>query len=122
MILAELKSLGYSENLVEDYGDFYFRSFPCAENIKEQLEGMRKKEDVHKRIQRFMECCAEVQKCNMDNKFFNLQKDKYKGAKDLGKTRESAVSSTPLVSGGGAADEGLLQENIWLNTKVEELQ
>ena len=37
MILAELKSLGYSQNLVQDYADFYFRSFPCAENIKKQL-------------------------------------------------------------------------------------
>lgn len=37
MILSELKSLGYSENLVEDYADFYFRSFPCADGIKNQL-------------------------------------------------------------------------------------
>ena len=37
LILAQLKSLGYSENLVEDYADFYFRSFPCAEGIKSQL-------------------------------------------------------------------------------------
>lgn len=108
MILAELKSLGYSQNLVEDYADFYFRSFPCAENIKKQLQGMRKNEDVHKRIQRFMECCAEVQKCNMDNKFYNAQKDKYKekGVTDKSRTATSGLSTH---QGGGQADEGLLQ-------------
>jgi len=43
---------------VEDYADFYFRSFPVAEKSKTKLEEMRKKDDVHKIIQRFMECCA----------------------------------------------------------------
>jgi len=35
---------------------------------------MRKIDNIHKLVQRFMECCAEVQKCNMDNKFYNDQK------------------------------------------------
>ena len=66
-----------------------------------------------------MECCAEVQKCNMDNKFYNLQKDKYgeKLSKNVGKTvsaSKAQINDPP--------DEGLLQENVWLNAKVEELQ
>jgi len=36
-ILAQLKSAGFSENIVEDYADFYFRSFPCAESVKPSL-------------------------------------------------------------------------------------
>jgi hypothetical protein len=120
-ILAELQSLGYSENLVEIYADFYFRSFPPDEKVKGTLEDMRKKEDVHKRIQRFMECCAEAQKCQMDNKFYNEQKDKYGGrAKDAasaGKANGNASPST--VPPSGTSDENLLQENVWLNSKIE---
>ena len=39
-----------------------------------------------------MECCAEVQQCNMDNKFYNAQKDKY-GDK-LGKNVTKTVSAS----------------------------
>lgn len=43
---------------------------------------MRKNEQTHKKMQRFMQCCAQVQKANMDNKFYNEQRDKYgKGAR-----------------------------------------
>lgn len=59
-----------------------------------------------------MECCAEVQKKNMDNKFFNEQRDKYgKGNKG----NAPAPNASPN-------DEGLLQENLWLNQKLDELQ
>jgi hypothetical protein len=60
---------------------------------------MRKNEKVHKTIQRFMECCAEVQQCNMENKFCNEQKEKYANKKGGSVT---AVDS-------GASDPGLLQ-------------
>ena len=66
-----LKAKGYHEDIVESYADYYFRSFPILESHKKKLEGMRKNSNLHKVIQRFMECCAEVQKCNMDNKYYN---------------------------------------------------
>jgi hypothetical protein len=69
-----LKNIGFGESLVEDYADFYFRGFPISETNKKKIEDMRKNEKVHKIIQRFMECCAEVQQCNMENKFCNEQK------------------------------------------------
>lgn len=50
--------MNYSENLVEDYADYYFRNFPCLEGSKKKIEEMRKNEEVHKKIRRFMECCA----------------------------------------------------------------
>ena len=59
-----------------------------------------------------MDCCAQVQKCNMDNKFYNEQKDKY--AK--GKTNNTNQPNT------SASDENLAQENIWLNQKLDQLQ
>ena len=62
-------------------------------------------------MQRFMECCAEVQKCNMDNKFCNEQKEKYAGKKVQGSQGDV-----------GAADPAMAQENAWLNQKIEELQ
>ena len=70
---------------------------------------MRKNDDIHHRIQRFMECCAEVQKCNMDNKFYNAQKDKY--GEQLGKnvgTAKSAAGSRGEINE-GAPDEGIIQ-------------
>ena len=48
----------------------------------------------------------------MDNKFYNEQKEKYSNKK-------GAVST---VLSGGASDEGVMQENVWLNQKIEELQ
>lgn len=59
-----------------------------------------------------MECCAEVQKGNMDNKFYNEQRDKY------GKGNKQTVPS----GNAPANDEGLVQENLWLNQKLDELQ
>lgn len=46
-----------------------------------------------------MECCAEVQQCNMDNKFCNQQKEKYANKKNTGGSSVDA----------GASDPGLLQ-------------
>lgn len=80
---------------MEDYADFYFRNFPCSEGSKKKIEEMRKNDSLHKKMQRFMECCAEVQKGNMDNKFFNEQRDKYgKGA------RPSTTNNAPSNAGG----------------------
>jgi hypothetical protein len=56
--LTNLKTLGFSESLIEDYADFYFRNFSVVENNKKKIDEMRKNEKVHKLIQRFMECCA----------------------------------------------------------------
>ena len=106
-----MKNLGFSESLIEDYADFYFRNFTVVDNNKKKLDEMRKNEKVHKLIQRFMECCAEVQKCNMDNKFYNDQKDKY----GKNKNNQSSIA-------GGQSDGALLQENVWLNQKLDELQ
>ena len=66
-----------------------------------------------------MECCAEVQKCNMDNKFYNEQKDKYGKVKE--ESQSKIVSKGSEIRGGGNSgnEQVLLQENIWLNTKVE---
>ena len=47
----------------------------------------------------------------MDNKFCNEQKEKYankKGSHNVVQT--------------GHSDQGLIQENAWLNQKIEELQ
>lgn len=71
---------------------------------------MRKNEKIHKTIQRFMECCAQVQKCNMDNKFYNEQKEKYANLKK------------GAVSGKESSNEDATGQLIWLNQKVEELQ
>ena len=53
-----------------------------------------------------MECCAEIQKCNIDNKAFNEAKNKYAGN-----------SKTPKAEPQGDT-EGLIQENVWLNQKM----
>jgi hypothetical protein len=45
----------------------------------------------------------------MDNKFYNDQKDKY------GKNKNNQSS----VAGGGQSDNALLQENVWLNQKLD---
>ena len=55
----------------------------------------------------------------MDNKFYNEQKDKYGKVKEesQSKIRGSEIGG---VGGGNSANEQvLLQENIWLNSKVE---
>lgn len=75
---------------------------------------MRKNEIVHKKIQRFMECCAEVQKGNMDNKFYNEQRDKF----GKGHAKQNPSSNQNISNN----DEGLVQENIWLNQKLDQLQ
>ena len=54
-----------------------------------------------------MECCAEIQKCNIDNKAFNESKNKYAG------NNQKAAKSEPT----GDA-EGIIQENVWLNQKL----
>lgn len=108
--MASLKNLGFSDSLVEDYADFYFRGFTVGDANKKKVEEMRKNEGVHKSIQRFMECCAEVQKCNMDNKFYNEQREKY----------ANKGKNAPESSGGN--NEELLKENKWLNERMEELQ
>jgi hypothetical protein len=54
-----------------------------------------------------MECCSEIQKCNLDNKFFNEAKSKYSGNHSKQKKEET-----------GGDTEGLTQENIWLNLKI----
>lgn len=64
-----------------------------------------------------MECCAEVQKCNMDNKFYNAQKDKY--GEKLGKNVGKSVSASRAEIEAPVVDEGVIQENVWLNVKVE---
>ena len=61
--LKEMHSLGYSENIVEDYADFYFRNFPVDDKIKSNLENMRKNEQIHQTIHRYMECYAELKEC-----------------------------------------------------------
>ncbi len=45
----------------------------------------------------------------MDNKFYNEQKEKYSNKK-------GGVSN---IQSGGPSDEGLIQENAWLNQKIE---
>lgn len=48
----------------------------------------------------------------MDNKVFNDQKERYAHKKG-GKEEQNALKGN---------DEGLADENIWLNLKIEELQ
>lgn len=48
----------------------------------------------------------------MDNKFCNEQKEKYAGKKQ----QQGSQGDT------GASDPALVQENAWLNQKIEELQ
>jgi hypothetical protein len=45
-----------------------------------------------------MEICAEVQKCNMDNKFFNEQRDKY-GKGGANNANQKAGSSNNTGAG-----------------------
>ena len=58
-----------------------------------------------------MECCAQIQKCNIDNKAFNEAKNKY--AANHSKTSKPEPQEDA---------EGLIQENVWLNQKMQELQ
>ena len=48
-----------------------------------------------------MECCAEVQKCNMDNKFYNAQKDKYKEKGSQPVTKTTSSNFPTHQTGGG---------------------
>lgn len=63
--------MGADAELVEDYGDYYFRGYDIPDKSKAKCEKLRKSEEAHTQIKRFMECCAEIQKCNIDNKAFN---------------------------------------------------
>ena len=60
-----------------------------------------------------MECCAEIQKCNIDNKAFVDFKNKYDVKKNKGMNETQA---------GGDNSGELLQENAWLNEKMDALQ
>lgn len=50
---------------------------------------MRKNEEFHKLSKRFMECCSEIQKCNLDNKAYNEAKSKYANAQSSMKNQKS---------------------------------
>ena len=125
--MKELHGSGYSENFVEDYADFYFRSFPPPESSKPKIEEMRKKENIHKSIHRYMECYAELKECEINNKNYNLQRGKYMKGKD--KEPEPAAPTpaptTKTAEPAPAASEGnseaLQGEVKWLNSKIEEL-
>ena len=60
-----------------------------------------------------MQCCAEIQKCNIDNKAFNEFKNKYDVKKHKGGMNEKDNS--------GEMNE-IMTENAWLNEKMEVLQ
>ena len=62
-ILKEMGTSGYNEELIENYADYYFRNFAPLESAKGKIEDMRKKEEVHDRIHRYMECYAEMADC-----------------------------------------------------------
>ncbi len=66
-------------------------------------------------IKRFMECCAEIQKCNIDNKAFVDFKNKY----DIKKGGNKGMNEK---TGGQDNSTELLQENAWLNEKMDALQ
>ena len=54
----KLGKAGIKEELVEDYADYYFRSYDVPDGSKKKVEKIRENEQVHKIIKRFMECCA----------------------------------------------------------------
>lgn len=58
-----MHQLGYKDDLVENYADFYFRHFSPEESSKAKIEEMRKKEEIHGKIHRYMECYAELKQC-----------------------------------------------------------
>ena len=62
-ILKEMGTSGYNQELIENYADYYFRNFAPLESAKTKIEDMRKKEEVHDRIHRYMECYAEMADC-----------------------------------------------------------
>ena len=66
-----------------------------------------------------MECCAEIQKCNIDNKVFSEHKMKYEQTSQKGK-KVSGMTGT-MQEGGENMGE-ILSENAWLNEKMEVLQ
>ena len=98
--------MGASAELVEDYGDYFFRGYDIPEKSKNNVEKLRKNDQAHNLIKRFMECCAQIQKCNLDNKAFNENKNKYSNQK-----KNQAQEQT-------SNDTGLVQENAWLNQKI----
>ena len=61
-----------------------------------------------------MECCAEIQKCNIDNKAFNDFKNKYETKKNSKGMNENNNVSGDMTE--------IMQENAWLNEKMEVLQ
>ena len=53
-----MNKLGYNDVMIQNYADFYFRNFsPPADAIK-KVQEMRKKEGIHNKIHRYMECYA----------------------------------------------------------------
>ena len=133
--MKELHGAGYSENFVEDYADFYFRSFPPPESSKPKIEEMRKKENIHKSIHRYMECYAELKECEINNKNYNLQRGKYMKGKDkepepaapaptptpTPAPTPTATTAEPTPAATGGNSEALQGEVKWLNSKIEEL-
>lgn len=119
---TECKEMGYSDNNIEDYADFYMRGFEVSKKVQEKLTEMRKNEKAHKAIGRFMEVCGEVEKCHMDNTYFISMKDKYTKKGAAGGGENIAASSRGNAGGGGKSSGGYDDEKEWLNQKIEELQ
>lgn len=55
-----------------------------------------------------MECCSQIQKCNLDNKAFNEAKAKYAGHSKINQNTKD-----------GGNNEQLMQENAWFRVKFE---
>lgn len=128
--LKEMAGMGYKEEVIENYADYYFRNFEAVESAKTKIEEMRAKEEIHNKIHRYMECYAEMADCEENNKFYNLQRGKYmRGAANQPEQPKQAPppqpvetkSSAPPASSGGNNEE-LEKEIRQLKSKVSELE
>ena len=52
--MARLAKEGADGELVEDYADFYFRNYEIPAKSKAKVEKLRKNEEAHKLVKRFM--------------------------------------------------------------------
>ena len=57
-VLEKLSKSGANAEIVEDYADYYFRSYDILEKNKVKVESLRKNESIHSLVKRFMEICA----------------------------------------------------------------